>query len=48
MALVKPIVVAVHLQDMDMVCEAVEKRPGEALGAELFWASKGSSLGGYG
>ena len=34
LTLVQTIAVTVHLQDMDMVCEAVEKRPGETLGAE--------------
>ncbi len=33
-ALVEPVAVAVHFQDMDMVGEAVEKRAGQAFGAE--------------
>ena len=33
-ALVEPIAVAVHLQDMDMVCEAVQQGSCQALRAE--------------
>ena len=33
-ALVEPIAVAVHLEDVDVVGEAVEERSGKPLGAE--------------
>ena len=33
-ALVETIALAVHFQDMDMVGEAVQQRPGQAFGAE--------------
>ena len=33
-ALRQPEAFAVHLEDMDMTCEAVEDRAGEAFGAE--------------
>ena len=36
MALVEPVAVAVHLQDMDMVGEAVEESPGEPFRAKDF------------
>ena len=31
-ALVEPVAVAVHFQDMDMVCQTIQQRPGQALG----------------
>ena len=33
-ALVEPVAVTVHLEDVDVVGEAIEERAGEALGAE--------------
>ena len=33
-ALIEAVALAVHLEDVDVVGEAVEQRPGEALGAE--------------
>ena len=33
-ALIEAVALAVHLEDVDVVGEAVERRPGEALGAE--------------
>ena len=34
LALVETVAVAVHLQDMNVVCEPVQQRPGQALGTE--------------
>ena len=34
LALVETVAVAVHLQDMNVVCEPVRQRPGQALGTE--------------
>jgi hypothetical protein len=34
LALLEPIAVAVHFQDVDMVREAIEQRTGEAFGGE--------------
>ena len=36
LALVKPVAVAVHLQDMDMVGETVEQRSCQSFGSEHF------------
>ena len=33
-ALIEPVALAVHLEDVEVVGEAIEERPGEALGAE--------------
>ena len=35
-ALVEPVAVAVHFQNMDMVGQAIEQRAGRALGTEYF------------
>ena len=34
LALVETVAVAVHLQDMNVVCEPVQQRPSQALGTE--------------
>ena len=34
LALVEPVAVAVHLQDVDMVGETIQQRPGQAFGTE--------------
>ena len=33
-ALLEPVTIAVHLQDVDVMSDAVEQSPGEAFGAE--------------
>jgi len=41
LALLQAVAVAVHLQDVDVVGEAVEQGSGEALGAEDFGSTPG-------
>jgi hypothetical protein len=36
LALIEPITVAVHFQDMDVMSEAVEQRAGQTLGLDAF------------